>query len=94
MLIDPFTDPDDFGNIIGQPGGVPMIPAEFRITPLGPQPLAGGDWGLVTIFPISVTFDPVTGGTLDAVLSVLNESAGPLFGWIAIGVPTVSNQGL
>lgn len=93
FIVDPFTDPDAFGNTIGAPGGIPTLPALFLVSPIGPQPLAGGDFGLVTIFPISVTFDPLTGNTLDAVLSVLNESAGPIMAWISFTVPMVGNQG-
>ena len=94
FIVDPFTDPDDLGNTIGAPGGIPNVPAWFSFWPLGPQPLAGGNFGLISIFPVSVIFDPVIGNTLDAVISVLNESAGPLMVFVVVTVPSASNMAL
>jgi len=94
-LLDPFTDPDDFGNVINPVGGIPQVPAYFPISPLVRS--GGGNFGFVTIFPASIVMDPVTGNTLDVVLQIQNDSPAPgdfLTFFLTFIVPPRSNEAL
>ena len=87
--IDPFTDPDDFGNTIRR--GVPQTPANITLWVLARGP--AGDAGTVTIFPISIVFNP-DGSTQDVVLQVTNNSPAPgdfLLMFLTINIPQLSN---
>jgi hypothetical protein len=88
--VDPFIDPDEFGNVIGLPGGVPQVPGMLWLWPLQLGP--GGNFGEITIFPSSINFDPVTGNTIDVVLDVTNNSAGVVSFFLGIYIPPVWNM--
>ena len=93
--LNPFTMPDDIGNVIGLPGGIPNVPANASIFPLAKA--GAGNFGLITIFPTTLVVDPVTGNTLDLVLTVTNGSPAPgdsLVFFLTLNVPMVSDMGL